>query len=173
MATGALVSLEEYLSTTYDPDCEYVDGELIERNMGESDHSGIQMIVAAELYNQRREHGIYVFPELRVEVSPGRYRVPDITVTKHKLRDRVLRVPPFLCVEILSPEDRANRTEEKIDDYLFFGVPYVWVIDPRTRKGWIYTSEAKRESAQVLTTSNPDLALSLTGVFEALCRDVE
>jgi hypothetical protein len=38
-ATGTMVSLDEYLSTVYDPDCEYVDGELIERNMGEIDHA--------------------------------------------------------------------------------------------------------------------------------------
>ena len=40
MTRPARISLDEYLSTVYDPDCEYVDGELIERNMGESDHSG-------------------------------------------------------------------------------------------------------------------------------------
>jgi hypothetical protein len=36
MPTGTIVSLDEYLSPTYDPDCEYVDGELIERNTAES-----------------------------------------------------------------------------------------------------------------------------------------
>ena len=77
MATGALFSLEEYLSTTYDPDCEYVDGELLERNIGESEHAGLQGIILGLLYSRRREWGIHVFPELRVQVcthsipSPG------------------------------------------------------------------------------------------------------
>ena len=31
----ALVPLEEYLRTTYHPDCEWVDGEVKERNVGE------------------------------------------------------------------------------------------------------------------------------------------
>jgi len=35
MSTRAPVSVEEYLATTYDPDCDYVDGEPLERNMGE------------------------------------------------------------------------------------------------------------------------------------------
>jgi Uma2 family endonuclease len=125
MATGTLISLDEYLSTIYDPDCEFVDGELIERNMGESDHCGIQMIIAAQLYNQRREHGIYVFPELRVQVAARRFRIPDITVTKHKIQGRILHTPPFLCIEVLSPEDRASRIETKIDDYLSFGVGHI------------------------------------------------
>jgi hypothetical protein len=34
MATGALVSVDEYLSTSYDPDCDYVDGVVEERNVG-------------------------------------------------------------------------------------------------------------------------------------------
>ncbi len=36
MATGALVSVDEYLRTSYRPDCDYVDGILVERNVGES-----------------------------------------------------------------------------------------------------------------------------------------
>ncbi len=173
MARATLVSLDEYLSTVYDPDCEYVDGELVERNMGEADHSGIQMIIAAQLYNQRRTYGIFVFPELRVQVAARRFRIPDVTVTMHKVRGGILREPPFLCIEILSPQDRASRVESKIDDYFAFGVKHVWVIDPRTRKGWSYTRDGTREPTEVLTTSDPHLALSLKEVFEALSEDVE
>ena len=63
MAVGTLVPLEEYLSTNYDPDCDWIDGELIERNMGEFDHAGLQGVVFAILHSQRREAGIHVFPE--------------------------------------------------------------------------------------------------------------
>jgi hypothetical protein len=31
---ATLVPVEEYLSTNYDPDCEYVDGQIVERNLG-------------------------------------------------------------------------------------------------------------------------------------------
>lgn len=173
MATGTAISLDEYLSTIYDPDCEYVDGELIERNMGESDHSALQTTVSALLYNQRGESGIHVFTELRVQVAATRYRIPDITVTTQKVRGRILREPPFLCIEVLSPEDRASRMESKIDDYLAFGVKHIWVIDPRRKKAWSYTSEGKRESSTVLTTSEPRLTLSLDEVFAAVDEDLE
>jgi Uma2 family endonuclease len=174
MATGTQVSLDEYLSTTYDSDCEYVDGELIERNVGELDHSGIQGVILAILYNQRREAGIHVPGTARSgQVRSTRFRVPDITVTTHKCKGRILREPPFLCIEVLSPEDRATRMEAKIDDYLAFGVKYVWVIDPRTETAWIYTSEGKRHAAEALTTSNPDLTVTLKEIFDALAEDIE
>jgi Uma2 family endonuclease len=173
MATGTPTSLDEYLASVYEPDCEYVDGELIDRNTGESEYAGLQMIIAAIFYNQCRQYGLRVFPALRVQVSAGRYRIPDITVITHKLQGRILRKPPFLCIEILSPEDRASRIETKIDDYLAFGVRHVWIVDPRVRKGWSYTREGKREAAEVLTTSEPRLELSLNEVFAALDDAVE
>jgi Uma2 family endonuclease len=172
-ATGVQISLDEYLSTIYDPDCEYVDGELIERNMGESDHSALQGIILALLYSRRREWGIHVFPELRVQVAATRYRIPDLCVTKQKVRGKILREPPFLCIEILSPEDRVSRMEVKIDDYLAFGVRHVWLIDPGKKKAWSYASEGKRESSTVLTTVDPRLTLSLDEVFMALEDDIE
>ncbi len=34
MATGIAFPVEEYLRTSYEPDCDYADGELIQRNVG-------------------------------------------------------------------------------------------------------------------------------------------
>jgi len=39
MGAGILISMEEYLDTAYSPDREYVDGRIVERNLGERDHS--------------------------------------------------------------------------------------------------------------------------------------
>jgi Uma2 family endonuclease len=87
-------------------------------------------------------------------------------------KGRIVREAPFLCIEILSPEDRASRMQEKIDDYISFGVRYVWVIDPRNRTGWVYTNEGRLEKAGVLTTQNPDLHLSLEDLFSALSEEI-
>ncbi len=171
--TSTLISLDEYLSTIYDPDREYVDGELIERNMGEPDHSGLQMSVAAWLFSRRKQLGIHVFPELRVQVAATRYRIPDIAVITTRIQGRVLRKPPLLCIEILSPEDRASRLEDKIDDYLRFGVAHIWVIDPRQRRAWSYTSEGKREAVSVLSIPDPKIELPLSELFSELEENVE
>ena len=34
MSTRTLISVEEYLASTYEPDCDYVDGRIEERNVG-------------------------------------------------------------------------------------------------------------------------------------------
>lgn len=173
MASGTLVPLEEYLTTVYDPDCEYVDGEILERNMGELDHGGLQGIIIAWLYSRRKQLGIHVFPETRTQVAARRYRVPDIALTLKKPSGRILTEPPFLCIEILSPEDRVSRMEEKIDDYLRFGVRYVWLIDPRKKLAWSYTREGKREAASVLVTDEPRIELPLVEIFAELGEEID
>jgi len=173
MAVGTMVPVEEYLSTAYQPDCDYVDGEIIERNMGESDHAGLQGWLIALLHSRRREAGIHIFPEIRVQVSARRFRIPDVAVTTAKVSRGVLREPPFLCVEILSPEDRMSRVEARIDDFLNFGVRYVWLIDPRRKKAWSYTAGIRSEVADALCTANPEISISLNEVFSALDEDID
>src|ERR1700722_1379833 len=102
MAAATLVSVEEYLATSYDPDCDYVDGELEDRNVGEKDHSKLKTGLSSYLYVHRKKGGISVFVEERVHVSATRYRVPDICVTVGEPEEQVFSGPPYLCVEILS-----------------------------------------------------------------------
>jgi len=167
MGLTTLVSCEEYLHTSYDPDVDYVDGELEDRNVGENDHSSLQAALIVHFHARRKELGIRVFPEQRVQVSPTRYRVPDICVTLGKPDEQVFTKPPFLCVEILSPEDRAGRMQRKISDYLQAGVPCVWVIDPRTRDAFIYTSSGMRSVQDgILRTQDPEIQVPLEALFE-------
>jgi Uma2 family endonuclease len=164
---STLVSVEEYLHTAYDPDCDYVDGVLVDRNVGEKDHSKAQKRILLYLEERRVRWNIFVIQELRVQVSRTRYRIPDICVVAGPEPDeQILTTPPFLCIEILSPEDRMSRMQQRIDDYLAFGVSYVWVIDPQTRRAWAYTAEVMREVRDgLLRTENPDITVPLQEVF--------
>ena len=167
MATATLVSVEEYLSTSYDPDCDYVDGELEDRNLGEKDHGKLQIGLSSYLHVHRKRWGISAFTEQRVRVSATRYRVPDICVTVGEPEEQVFAGPPFLCIEILSPEDRAGRIQRKIADYLKFGVRYIWVIDPRRRDAIVYTTSGTHVVEDgILRTSDPDIAVPLSEVFD-------
>ena len=167
MPTGTLLSVEEYLATSYEPDCDYVDGHIEERNLGEWDHSSLQAAIAAFFYTRRKALGISVATEQRVQVSPNRFRVPDVCVVLGQPREQVLIQPPFLCVEILSPEDRMSRLEQRIDDYLAMGVRYVWLLDPATKRAFAATSETGLREIRdsILRTENPALELPLTEVF--------
>jgi Uma2 family endonuclease len=164
MATTA-VTIEEYLSTDYEPDCDYVDGEIQERNVGEIDHSRLQLAIGSYFYTRRKDWGISAYTEQRVQVSPSRFRVPDVCVILGEPADQILRTPPFVCIEIVSPEDRVSRTSEKIADYLRFGVPYVWVLDPKSRKAFRCTPGAMVEVTE-LRTENPAMVVPLDELFD-------
>jgi Uma2 family endonuclease len=169
MAIPALVSVAEYPPTSFPPDCEHMDGVIVERNLGERDHSTLHMGVSCLLAQLRATLGIHVFLGQRVQVSPTRFRVPDICVTVGpKPVEQIFTEPPFLCVEVLSSEDRAAATQEKIDDFLVFGVRYVWVINPRARRAYIHSAEGSREAKDgVLRTENPDIAILRAEIFAA------
>ena len=59
----------------------------------EKDHSKVQMALAAYLYARRKEFGIQVFPEQRVQINATRYRVPDICVTIGEPDEQIFRTP--------------------------------------------------------------------------------
>ena len=163
MSTTA-VPLAEYLHTDYSPDVDYIDGELEERNVGERDHSCLQGLITHYLMNREKEWAIFVYVEQRIQVSTTRFRVPDIAVVSTRPAGGVITEPPLLCIEILSPEDRATRLQARIDDYLNMGVPCVWLIDPATRRAWIHTPEDSREAKHgILTAGQIRLPLSELG----------
>ena len=167
-STATLVSVEEYLRTSFqDGDREYVDGVIVGRNLGEKSHSKAQRQLILFFDALLRVHGTHAFPEQRVQVSPTRFRVPDVCVYLGGEPDEeVFNTPPFLVAEILSPDDRASSVQEKIDDYLRFGVRFVWVIDPRLQRGWVHTAEGSREAKDgVLRTADPEIALPLAQLF--------
>ena len=168
MQTGVQISVEDYLSTSYRPDCEYLDGVLLERNLGEFDHSRLQMRLSAYLFMREAQWGIMVVPEQRVQVKATRFRVPDIcAIVRGVTPPPIFTEPPFLCVEILSKDDTMSEMLERVNDYLDFGVPNVWVVDPKKRRAWVYTREGIREAADgMLRAKNPDVAVPLSEIFE-------
>ena len=173
MGASTAVSIEEYLHTDYEPDCDYIDGELVERNVGEFNHSILQGILTGYFRALSRRLGLRVAPELRMQVSPTRFRVPDIVVMlRSQAVEPVLTAPPFLCIEIVSPEDRMSRLFERLKEYIAFGVKYVWVIDPISRTAHSYTSEGGCEVRDQLTTHNPDISISLAELFTELDQDL-
>jgi len=168
MRAGALIPVDEYLSSHFDPDCDYLAGEIEERNVGEKDHSRLQGLLYGYLLQREKPWGIRTYPEQRVQVRPDRFRVPDICVILGKApSEQIFANPPFLCVEILSPADTVQKMMTRIQDYLDFGVPYVWLVDPASRRGWIWTRQGMTEAADgILRTANPDLGVPLAELFD-------
>ena len=80
MATTSPVPLELYLRSSYEPDAEYVDGHIEERPAAQLDHASWQQVIQLWFLQHAREWNIRVRPELRVQVTPTNFRVPDVTV---------------------------------------------------------------------------------------------
>lgn len=169
MATTTQVPLETYLHTVYRPDCEYIDGELRERNVGEKNHSRMQMDLCRVFYEHEREWQIEALPALRVQVSPTRFRVPDLTVLRADAPDeQIITHPPLIAIEILSPSDSLLGMREKIEDYLAFPIPNIWIVDPSDRMGYICRSGSFREwqPSSRLSVPGTDIALNLARLPE-------
>ncbi len=130
-ASGTLISVEEYLRTVTDPDCEFVRGVLEERHVGEYDHSTWQTILAEFFNAQGFELGVKARTELRVQVAPENFRVPDVTLLSRAApREQIITHPPVAVFEILSPEDTMTRMLEKLSDYERMGIAAIWLIEP-------------------------------------------
>jgi Uma2 family endonuclease len=141
MSTTQLVSVEEYLRSAYEPDAEYVEGRIVHRSVPQKPHSKMQSYLDRTLYEVAHPLGYEVWVEqrLRTRPDPAHYRVPDVCVTQGEPAEDIFTEPPFLCIEILSPDDTAVEVRTKVQEYLDFGVNYVWVIDPTTHRGDIHT----------------------------------
>ena len=169
MGAATLVSVEDYLRTSFSPDREYIDGRIVERSLGERTHGRIQRRLIVYLDLRSKVLDIEVIPEQRVQVTPTRFRIPDVTVVKNsQFQGEIFTNPPHLCIEILSRDDAMEDMQEKIDDYLRFGVPYVWIINPRLRKGYIATNAGMVEAESgILATSDPEIRVPVAELFDS------
>lgn len=174
METKVLMSVEEYLRSSFDDgDREFVDGELVERHMGAHAHSILIGVLYRLLLVLQAQLGIRIRLDIRMPVTATRYRVPDLAVWRHgNLGLGVSSIPPFLAVEVLSPEDRMVRVQPKVREYLRSGTEFVWVVDPLERQALVYTQDDPGgQPADVLWTRNPDIEIPLVEVFRLFDED--
>ena len=166
IAATRTVTVDEYLSSSYSPDCDYVDGVIEERELGTKPHSRLTYAFQILLSKYEESHGVWIFPEQRVQTKLTRFRIPDICVTLERTEELVFRIVPFLCIEVLSPEDRMYRVESRLKEYLQMGVPFVWLVDPISHEAWVYSDQGKVEVADgILRTSAPQLEVNLEELF--------
>jgi Uma2 family endonuclease len=170
MATNTLIPVSEYLSTTYRPDCDYVDGEIQERNLGETEHSDLQGQLLELLRTSANKAFFRASPEVRIQVAPSRFRVPDVCVRRVAVpKERIIRTPPLVCIEILSPEDRMSRTRERVRDFLDMGVLEVWVVDPSTRSVLVFSGSSMVEHTNgALAIPETPIVIELPDIFKVL-----
>ena len=161
-----MTPIEEYLHTSYRPECEYVDGEVRERNWREYTHSRMQALVLLDLFNCEAQSGLTSLLNCRFRVSPSRIRVPDLCfLRKGHSQDPILVEPPAIVIEILSPQDDPSQMQERIADYARTGVPHIWRIDPF--KKVVYRGKEKVADG-ILRAEEYGVVLPVPELFEKL-----
>lgn len=164
MSVETLIPVDEYLNTSYDPDVEYVDGVLVERNVGDWLHSLVQSNLIFALRLKYPE--VFVIPELRSKTRETRFRFPDVCALLHPPKTKYLLDAAFVAIEILSEDDQMTRIMEKLEEYAQKGVPNIWVIDPRLKMMSVYSQGALQEiRGDVIATGDPRLELTRQEIF--------
>jgi Uma2 family endonuclease len=167
MVSATQISISEYLETTYRPDCEYIDGEVLERNVGKWQHARVQWLLAFWFGRHEPIWNVIGSTEQRVQVSPTRVRVPDLVVLRPGEQPDVLTDPPLLIIEILSPDDSYTGLQERCQDYLAMGVATVWIIDPKTRSGRMCLAQGW-VAAERLEVAGTPIHVELSQLFAQL-----
>jgi Uma2 family endonuclease len=140
MASATQVPISEYLTTTYRPDCDYIDGEVKERTLGTRAHRFLQYILTAIFNANMDAWNVVAGPELRTRVALSRVRIPDVCVLRRSdPADPVVLVAPLICIEVLSPDDTLRSQRDRVDDYFAMGVEHIWLVDPVSREAWTAT----------------------------------
>jgi len=140
MGVKTLVSVEEYLRTSYEGvDREYRDGEILERSVPNYDHGTVQMRFGFLFGRLGEQHGLRACSETRMRLGQDRVLIPDIAVLHpEKPATDPPTQPPLIVIEILSPTDRHSEVHQKLEEFRQWGVANVWLVDPQLRKMYVY-----------------------------------
>lgn len=140
--TNTQIGVEEYLGLAFDdrPAPDYVDGEVVERALPTPIHSQVQALLILLLSPLMSRFGLFLRPEIRVQIGANRFRVIDFAVFQGaRPEGRYATAPALVAIEIVSPEDRYSELTERLEDYQRWGVPHVWLVDPQRKRLYVYS----------------------------------
>ncbi len=163
-----MVTLESYLRRDYENEreCEYVDGELVERTGGDTPHALLFTVAGCWFWEHREDWQIDALSSYSIWTSPTRIRVPDLMIMKDHLREPIRITPPLLCLEILAPEDHHDVLFPRLNEFLAMGVPHVWLLDPIERLAYTYTANTTNlVDTSRLSIPNSPIHLDLPELF--------
>jgi Uma2 family endonuclease len=144
------LTLQEFLKLPETkPASEYIAGKICQKPMPKSKHSRLQLRLCNQINDATESAQIaYAFPELRCTFG-DRSIVPDVAVLRWQRIefdpngepvDDVTIAPDWL-IEILSPEQSANRVAGKILHSLQHGCQLGWLLDTSDRSILVFTPD--------------------------------
>jgi Uma2 family endonuclease len=152
MLAKTQIGVEEYLGLVFDdrPEPDYVHGEVVERSLPTLVHAQIQALLIVLLGRLLPKVPLTLLTEPRLQIESDLYRVADVAVYQGpRPEGRYGTTPPYIAIEIVSPDDRYNDLTERLEDYRRWGVPHVWLVDPQRKRLWQYTEAGLLQHASL------------------------
>ena len=181
----SLLTVDDFLALPDEPPYrEFVKGDIWQKPPAGPRHSATVVELIGRLGAFLRRHP---FARLDVQLthvdrSEDRVYLPDVSVTllsrfPRGQRTGPVEVHPDLAIEVLSPDDRADRVQNKVQFYLRSGVTLVWVVDPDFETVTVYRPDGPPREFRAPETASagpvlPGFALGL-GPFFATVRAAE
>ena len=163
-ASTALVSVDEYIQHYINggakPACEYVDGVLIPKPLGNRKHSRTQVRLTVLLNERFRQ--FEVLTEIHARLRTGQFYIPDVAVERRGSGTGDYPGPDspvHLCIEIVSPGQGVGQLLGKCEEYHRWGVLFCWVIDPERETAWEYPRGGEPQRVTVLRAGEIELSL--------------
>jgi Uma2 family endonuclease len=138
VATKTQITAEQYLRMTFEPDAEFVRGEIVERAMPDYLHGRLEYLISLAFGRLIQSSRLYPCLEVRMKLAADVYRIPDVAVFTES-QQPVPDTPPLIAIEILSKDDRHSDVMQKLEEYLAWGIANIWVVDPITKRFSAYT----------------------------------
>jgi Uma2 family endonuclease len=187
------LTFEQYL--TYDDGTdnryELVDGELVMVPLPTADHSDVidllcdafreQIRLQGQPWKVKRDVGVYISKN---PVTGKDYsRTPDVCVMiaaqwdelkADKRSAAILRTPPLLVVEVVSPGSKKIDYESKQSEYEAIKIPEYWIVDLRKSQVSVllladghYESTVFTGNQQIISRTFPELTMTASQVLSA------
>jgi len=180
--TTMLLTADDLLAMPEDGNrYELIRGELVSTPMSSYESSDIAAGIVTVLRTYAHTHrlgrvtgadGAFILAR-----DPYTVRIPDVSFVRidrlppPAQRRQFLELAPDLAVEVVSPSDSANAVQEKVREYLDYGVQLIWVVHPAQRTVTVYTAD---RNARVLYEDEaldggdvlPGFTLTVAEIFE-------
>jgi Uma2 family endonuclease len=135
-----LMTVEEWAALGEDAEGELEDGVLVEEEMASLLHEMVVKWLLVLLSGYFDPKGGFVAgSRVGIAIAPRRGRIPDVVCFGPGKRPEprgVVRVPPDVIVEVISPDQPMHVRRDRVqkpEDYARIGVKYYWLVDPEAR----------------------------------------
>ena len=175
------VTVEEYLKfeETAETKHEYADGKIIAMAGTSKSHNDIALNIAFEMRNQFGDRSCHVnVSDIRVKVSPRRYRYPDVVALCGFPEFDDLKPPcllnPQVLVEVLSDSTEridliTKQTEYRrfasVTDYVLIAQDRYWVMHYTREQGGAWAAILHTEPGDILSIASIGVSMTLATIY--------